>query len=59
VADLAQAPLPELDWDAQAEAYDHGSGQIGGDWWGSLFDEPLVGPDDLARQSGLTIKKPH
>lgn len=57
--DDRQAPAPALDWNAPAETSNHGADHTGGDWWGSLFDEPLVSLDDLARQSGLKVKKPH
>jgi VCBS repeat-containing protein len=57
--DPRQIPSPELDWQAQADSSNHGAGHTGGEWWSSLFDEPLVSMDDLARQSGLIVKKPH
>ncbi|HUX24531.1 MAG TPA: hypothetical protein VMV87_07940, partial [Burkholderiales bacterium] len=54
-----EAAWPGLDWNAPAESNIHGAGQTGGDWWSSLFDAPLLSAEDLARQSGLTVKKPH
>ncbi|MFK2904913.1 tandem-95 repeat protein [Dyella ginsengisoli] len=58
-SDDRQTPPPALDWNAQAETSNHGAGHTGGDWWGNLFDEPPVSLDDLARLSGLKVKKPH
>lgn len=57
--DAARTPKLELDWSTEAEASAHGTEQAGGNWWNGLFDEPPVTLDDLARQSGLTVKKPH
>jgi VCBS repeat-containing protein len=55
--DALNAPSPELDWNSQADASENSASHTGGDWWSSLFDAPLVSLDDLARQSGLTVKK--
>ncbi len=55
--DSVNPPSPELDWSTQADAREHSTSHAGGDWWSRLFSEPTVSLDDLARQSGLTIKK--
>jgi hypothetical protein len=59
LTDALHTPSPEVDWNAQAEASDHSASHTGGDWWSTLFDEPVVSLDDLARQSGLTVKRSH
>ena len=58
--DFAQeAAWPGLDWNAPIPSDGQSAGQTGGDWWSSLFDAPLLSAEDLARQSGLIVKKPH
>lgn len=48
-----------LDWDARPQPDTQDASQSGGNWWNSLLDKPLLSAENLARQLGLTIKKPH
>ncbi|MFK2889523.1 Ig-like domain-containing protein, partial [Dyella flagellata] len=48
---------PQLDW-CGSSGTDFGTTTMAeGNWWATLFDEPMLGLADLSEQSGLFVKR--
>jgi len=48
---------PSIDWQGDASTAIGSSENVGSAWWNTLVADPLLPPDDLAAQSGLSVKR--
>jgi hypothetical protein len=48
---------PSIDWQGDASAAIGSSENVGSAWWNTLVADPLLPPDDLAAQSGLSVRR--
>lgn len=46
-----------IDWQGDSTSAMGSSQNVGSAWWSTLVADPLLSPDDLAAQSGLSIKR--
>ena len=49
--------MPSIDWQGAGSSAIGSAENIGSSWWNTLVADPLLPPDDLAAQSGLSIKQ--